>query len=132
MSDLIADTHAVIWHLNNRSRLSAIARKALAEAERIGLIFVSSISLVEMIYLTEKGRIAPDVLILLRDALDDPTTAFRLVEVNREVTGFLEKIARQDVPDMPDRIIAATALYLNLPLVTRDGKIKTSGIKTIW
>ena len=33
---------------------------------------------------------------------------------------------------MPDRIIAATALSLNLPLVTRDGDIRASGVKTIW
>jgi predicted nucleic acid-binding protein len=38
-----------------------------------------------------------------------------------------------EVPDMPDRIIAATALNLNLPLVTHDHKIlATSVIQTIW
>ena len=39
---------------------------------------------------------------------------------------------RAQVPDMPDRIIAATALSLGLPLVTRDGRIRDSGIRTIW
>jgi predicted nucleic acid-binding protein len=33
---------------------------------------------------------------------------------------------------MPDRIIAATALHLGLPLVTRDLRIQASGIPTIW
>jgi predicted nucleic acid-binding protein len=33
---------------------------------------------------------------------------------------------------MPDRIIAATALSLGLPLVTRDGKIRASNVITIW
>jgi predicted nucleic acid-binding protein len=33
---------------------------------------------------------------------------------------------------MPDRIIAATALHLDFPLVTHDQRIQTSGIKTIW
>ncbi|PJB74400.1 MAG: PIN domain nuclease, partial [Armatimonadetes bacterium CG_4_9_14_3_um_filter_58_7] len=35
-------------------------------------------------------------------------------------------------PDMPDRIIAATALHLGLSLVTRDSKIQGCGIPTIW
>jgi len=36
------------------------------------------------------------------------------------------------VPDMPDRIIAATALHLDLPLVTRDRAIQAAGLKAIW
>ncbi len=70
---------------------------------------------------------------LLRDALDDPTTAFRLFETNREVADEVENIPRQTVPEMPDRILAATALHLNLPLVTKDHKIQAlQNIKTIW
>ncbi|MGH7200282.1 MAG: PIN domain-containing protein [Planctomycetaceae bacterium] len=33
---------------------------------------------------------------------------------------------------MPDRMIAATALHLNLPLVTRDRRIQAANIPTIW
>ncbi len=33
---------------------------------------------------------------------------------------------------MPDRIIAATALHLGLPLVTRDHRIRASSVTTIW
>jgi predicted nucleic acid-binding protein len=33
---------------------------------------------------------------------------------------------------MPDRIIAATALNLGLPLVTRDRRLQAAGIQTIW
>jgi len=36
------------------------------------------------------------------------------------------------VPDMPDRIIAATAIYLSLPLITKDDAIRSAGIITIW
>lgn len=36
------------------------------------------------------------------------------------------------VPDMPDRMIAATALQLGFPLVTTDSAIRASGIPTIW
>jgi len=48
------------------------------------------------------------------------------------VTQALQEIARNDVPDMPDRIIAATALCLGLPLISCDGKIRASIGETIW
>ena len=70
---------------------------------------------------------------MLRDALDDSTTAFRLIEVSREIADEVENIPRSTIPDMPDRIIAATALHLNLPLVTKDHKIQAvTSIQTIW
>ena len=45
---------------------------------------------------------------------------------------ILGLVSRDVVPDMPDGIIAATALHLGLPLVTRDQRIQSAGIKTIW
>ena len=36
------------------------------------------------------------------------------------------------VPEMPDWIIAATALALGLPLVTRDLRIRSTSVPTIW
>jgi PIN domain nuclease of toxin-antitoxin system len=37
-----------------------------------------------------------------------------------------------ELTDMPDRIIAATALHLGLALVTRDRKIRAADLDTIW
>lgn len=48
------------------------------------------------------------------------------------VATALRRIPRSVVPDVPDRIIAATALYLGLPLVTRDRRLQSAGIQTIW
>jgi PIN domain nuclease of toxin-antitoxin system len=41
-------------------------------------------------------------------------------------------IPRNLVPDMPDRIIAATAVHLGVPLVSRDRRLQAAGIQTIW
>lgn len=133
MADIVIDTHIVIWHFADAAQLSKAAENAIDNAEANGLVFVSAITIVELIYLTEKGRIPSDVLDLLRDSLDDMTTAFRLVEVTREVADEVENIPRLTVPEMPDRIIAATALHLNLPLITKDHKIQAlQNIQTIW
>lgn len=48
------------------------------------------------------------------------------------VASYLHKVGRDQVPDMPDRIIAATALSLGVPLISRDRKIQVSTVSTIW
>jgi hypothetical protein len=34
-------------------------------------------------------------------------------------------------PDLPDRVIAATALHFGVPVINRDRKIRSSNIETI-
>ena len=133
MDDAVIDTHIAIWYFADPTQLSKNAEAAIDNAENNGTIYVASITIVELIYLIEKGRVPRDVLTLLCDALDDPMTAFRLVELSRAISDEVEHISRLIVPNMPDRIISATALYLNLPLVTKDEKIqKLTNIQTIW
>jgi predicted nucleic acid-binding protein len=56
-----------------------------------------------------------------------------MIELTRDIAETLSKISRSVVADMPDRIIAATALHLGLPLITSDSGIrKLKNIKTIW
>jgi PIN domain nuclease of toxin-antitoxin system len=55
---LVLDTHAVVWFLSGSTRLSLTARTVIESAERnADDIFISSISLVELIYLAERSRI---------------------------------------------------------------------------
>ena len=57
-----------------------------------------------------------------------------LIEVptDRHGAQALRKVERTLVPDLPDRVIAATALHLGLPLITRDRRMQLSGVNTIW
>jgi PIN domain nuclease of toxin-antitoxin system len=129
----IADTHALIWHLRGDNRLSANAaqfiERSATQGEQIG---ISAITFVEMVYLVEKGRIDPDALQKLQDAIDTGDSVWVEIPVTSEVAYQMEEISRESVPDMPDRIIAATARVLQVPIISRDGKIKVSGLETIW
>ena len=129
MKTVAADTHAALWFFENDRRLSAKAAAALDGAERI---LLPSICLVEIIYLVEKGRIDAATLPRLLAELDHPATTLELAPLDLGVVLALQDIARVQVPDLPDRVIAATALHHCVPLVTRDGAIRTCGVETVW
>lgn len=133
MSSVVVDTHSVVWFRTNLAALSADAATALNAADTAGEIFVSAITLVELHYLVEKGKLTPAVRNAIETALDYPATALRLAPIDRAVADAVAQIPRATVPDMPDRIIAATALALGLPLVTRDTEIsKLTNVTIVW
>jgi PIN domain nuclease of toxin-antitoxin system len=133
MSACVADTHALIWLVLNDPRLSPAAKAAMQNAAATGnYVFVSTISIVEIIYLIEKGRFPQSLLTQIVNALNDPTRELKPALLDADMAEKVQQIPRAVVPDMPDRIIAATALHLNLPLVTADHKIQAVAIQTIW
>ncbi|MHB8577492.1 MAG: type II toxin-antitoxin system VapC family toxin [Dehalococcoidia bacterium] len=129
----IADTHAVVWSVFDAPRLSDEVRHLFEESARLGdQIALSAITLVEVIYLAEKGRIPSNALERLLAEIDRRDTVLTVLPLERSVVLALAEVPRSIVPDMPDRIIAATAKYLRVPLITRDAQIRRSGVHTIW
>jgi PIN domain nuclease of toxin-antitoxin system len=129
----VADTHVLIWYLYNDVRLSSRARTyietAAEEGDQIG---ISSISLAEMVYLIEKGRIPAESFSLIAAEFSSIEGLFVEIPVDIRIARALSKVAVTQVPDMPDRIVAATAVHLNIPVISRDGKIRLSSVNTIW
>lgn len=133
MNSLVLDTHSVIWFLAVSTRLSTVARQAIRDAiDNNFPVYVSVISIVEVIYLVEKGRFSDQVLEDLLDAIKEPTSGIQLADLTADDAVTLQSVPRSDVPDMPDRIIAATALHLGLPLVTADSRLQAASIPTVW
>jgi PIN domain nuclease of toxin-antitoxin system len=133
MHSIVIDTHALIWYMNEPSKLSPDATTAFNQATLAGdPIYVSTISIIEICYLVEKGKFVEDVLLRLLTEIKQPDSALVVVPPDVEIALALRTIPKASVPDMPDRIIAATALHLKLPLVSRDRKIQASIVKTIW
>jgi PIN domain nuclease of toxin-antitoxin system len=132
--DLVADTHTLIWHLVGSAELSATARAILRDADAgRRRVFVPSIALVEIVYLAERGRIGTDLLQQMLGFVADPNRSYPLAALDESVVLTIPRVPRSAVPDMPDRIVAATALHLGLPLISRDERIRASGVvPIIW
>ena len=133
MAVAVADTHTVIWYLFDDARLSTRAREAIESvAGKNQIVAVSSISLVEIVYLEERHRIPAGTRRRMFDALRDPSTVLQEVPVDTNIADALSRVDAAQIPDMPDRIIAATALHLQVPIISRDSKIRASEFVTIW
>ncbi len=133
MPDVVTDTHALIWYLEDSPQLGADARSAFEACDRgESVIYVPTICLVEIVYLQEKGRIPSDLKSALDAALLAGSTGLVPHSLTLDVVDALAQVSRVEVPDMPDRIIAATAVHLGVPLVSRDRKLQLSNVQTIW
>ncbi len=124
MLSAIADTHAVVWYIFADKRLSNSAvqfvENAATERKQVG---VSPITFVEIIYLAERGRIPVHTLENLLAALDHKHSVLVEVPLDRAIAQALANVGR---------ILAATALYFGLPLISRDREIQLSNIATVW
>ena len=57
MPDVVTDTHALLWYLEDSPRLGSAAKNAFGACERgESIVYIPTISLVEIVYLQEKGR----------------------------------------------------------------------------
>ena len=133
MSAIIADTHAIIWYLTKSNRLSRVAFDTFESTIRNNeIIYISAITIVEIVYLVEKGKIPDSAFQRLIDKIRPDDSSLEIAPLDLSVSQKISSVPREIVPDMPDRIIVATALSLNIPLVTRDSRIRTLSISTIW
>ncbi len=129
----VADTHTIIWYVYNDPKLS-LAAKSFIEAsfQDRDEIAVSGITPIEIIYLIEKGRLPLETFTRVTREFDSHESGFIEIPIRLNIARTLNKVLVHQVPDMPDRIIAATAVSLNVPIISRDGKIRLSGLQTVW
>ena len=100
----VADTHAVIWYLYDDPRLSETARATIEAAAASGeQVAFSSITLAEIVYLAERGRIRTETFDRLLQAVDGEDVVLVEIPFDRSVARAMAAIPRQEVADLPDR-----------------------------
>ncbi|MEZ4656191.1 MAG: PIN domain-containing protein [Caldilineaceae bacterium] len=93
---------------------------------------IASITLAEIIYLVEKRRIDTLAFERVIQAIGRPHTTLVEIPFDHTIAEAMRQIARTQVPELPDRIVTATAFHLGVPVISRDHKIHTSIVTTIW
>ncbi|MEP6648186.1 MAG: type II toxin-antitoxin system VapC family toxin [Saprospiraceae bacterium] len=132
MSYVVIDTHIIIWDRLAPERLSTKARKSLTEADVNHQIIICEISLWEIAMLIKKKRIIPDLSYteLMEEILHSRN--YILQGITPEIA-YLASELEIDTKDPADRLIAATSISLDLPLITADQHMLTyDRLKTIW
>jgi PIN domain nuclease of toxin-antitoxin system len=130
---ILLDTCALVFDTISPAKLGSKAAAVLDSGRLTGGLAISDISLWEISQLVSRGRISP-----VRDVqgmLDDMMLANRLTVI--PISPPIALAAADDRifchKDPADRIIAATALHHNIPLVTCDGNLTgITGLITIW
>jgi len=129
----VADTHTALWHLFDDARLSSAAGAFINQAAAARRkIAISTVSLAEVVYLIEKNRLPPAAYEELTQALADPEHVFTEAVFTAAIVQAMRQVPRAEVPDMPDRMVAATAVYFDVPVISRDRRIRAASLKTIW
>lgn len=125
---IVVDTHVFLWWGGARKLLSRPALDALGSADRIA---ISSITGWEIGMLVAKRRLtfATDPLTWIRGTLAG--TDIEVVSLPLDVA--VRSTEFQQLRDPSDQMIVATAIHLRVPLVTKDDRIRRSGlVETIW
>lgn len=130
---IVLDTHALIWWADDGGKLSRKARQATAAESRRGALVASAISVFEIITLERRGR-----LVFKTPAVEWLANLRRLPELT--IQPITDQIAERAgglgevfPGDAADRLIAATALVLGVPLVTQDTKLReVPSLSTLW
>jgi PIN domain nuclease of toxin-antitoxin system len=129
---LVTDTHPLLYWAGGGARLG---RRALLHFEacerRQAILYVPAVVLWETALLVRTGRIdlGRSIRAFFEDLFSNP--AYQPLDLTAEQV-FL---AAEKVPagDPFDALIAAAAMSLEIPLLTRDAKLQASdAVRTVW
>ena len=125
----LADTVAIIRHFANVGKIGKAAKLILQDADSgKNTILISIISIVEILYLSERNKIPLDFEDVRRKLL--PLDNFRIVDLDFDIVETAKTVQGLE---LHDRLIVSTSLSLNVPILTSDQIIKDSDqVDVIW
>ncbi|MBT9166471.1 MAG: hypothetical protein DDT25_01156 [Chloroflexi bacterium] len=126
----VADTMVIIRHLTQSNKITERAKEILRRVDSgVDEIVISGITLMEIMYLSEKGRTNADLAQVVE--LVSGSDNYLVFPVDMEI--ILTARVIEDIPELHDRVIAATAKFLDVPLITSDEVIaRSQSVETVW
>ena len=128
---ILLDTHIVIWLVAEPDKLSKRAKEVIRAARIEGGLAIASITLMELAWLAENGRVTTTLSVesFVRLCASKMTVLPITPEIAARAVSFPDSYPK----DPQDRLIGATALVEGIQLVTHDKLIKKSGmVPIIW
>lgn len=128
---ILLDTHVLLWWALDPDRLSSAAAASLQAMERRGG-FASAISIWELGIKVQRGKLELGLPIAEFARRIERSQIIELVPVTT-ATWLRSLDLAWDHRDPADRVIVATALQQDVPLVTADSEIhRFGGISCVW
>ena len=127
--EYVTDTMALVLHLENRKSSQSV--KQIFDSADLGktTIYIPAMVFAEILYLAEKNRISLNLHEVEKHLKNFQN--YKEVPLSFEIIRNAQQIS--DIPELHDRLIASTASFLNLALITNDPKIENSQfVNTVW
>lgn len=122
----VLDTVTLVRFLTKNQNIGKKAKNILIDNKN--KFYISIISFMEILYLSEKGRI-PISLFKTIEYIELLDTS-EVVDLNINIIQTAKEI---DFYELHDRMILATAKYLNMPLISSDKKFHNiEKIEVVW
>jgi PIN domain nuclease of toxin-antitoxin system len=129
---ILLDTHVVIWLGLDPGRISKNAKAAIDHArQNASALAISDMTLLELTRITNLGRLdfRPD----LESFLSDVEKKFLVLPMTGRICMRALALPPSYPKDPGDRVIGATALVEDIPLLTADHEIRKSrAVPAIW
>jgi PIN domain nuclease of toxin-antitoxin system len=125
------DTHVLIWLALEPHKLSKNAKDAIRSARRNDCLAIAGITLWEIAWLAENGRI--ETTMSVESFVRECAAKVSVLPITPEIAARAVSFPDSYPKDPQDRLIGATALAEGIKLVTHDRLIKKSGlVPIIW
>ena len=122
----LLDTVTVVRHFSGSGKIGKKARKILADSGN--QFIISVVSLMEIMYLSEKNRIKISVAETLNKI--ESSSLYSTADLTPGILKMAESTA---FGELHDRLILSTTKWLDIPIISSDeGFREIEGIQLIW
>lgn len=127
--EYVIDTVALVLRLESRQMGNQAQQKFMDAEQGLARLYVPTMVFAEILYLAERKRITCSLADIHTYLNRFPTCVE--APLTLAITFAAQRVT--DIPELHDRLIAATAFHLHLPLLTNDTKIIASRhVQTLW
>lgn len=130
---ILLDTHALIWWRDDSGKLSKNALAAIDKEAKNGTVSISAFSFWEIALLVEHHRLTLPSDLQTWMAAVEAINGMKFIPVDHQIAVASVQLPVGLHKDPADRILVATAMLLNIPIVTADQKMHAyPHVRTIW